>query len=120
MARKNKYPRFFGVFLTEADYDLLIEYKRENGHPTKSSAAREMMRRQGRYSRWKRSRRGKEIRTEEELRNIARDILRDHPDATRAALGWNMTKRAGKLVDLELGKRILHEMAPSRQPVVDS
>lgn len=83
---KNKYPRFFGVLLTEADHDLLLEYKRANGHSTKSAAAREMMRRQGHYARWKRSRYVKQG-TEEELRKIAREILQEHPDASKGALG---------------------------------
>ncbi len=112
--KKNKYPRFLGVFITEADYDLLLEYKRESGHPSKSAAARDLMRRQARYARWKRSRRGKEIRTEQELRRIAREILREYPDASRGSLGWNTMKRAGKIVDAELIKRIVDEMVGPR------
>ncbi len=110
MAEKRKYPRFFGVFLTEADYNLLLEYKRENGHSTKSAAARDMMRRQGKYARWKRSRAGRLVRQEQELRHIAREILREHPDATRAQLGFNMMKRAGELVNATLVRRIAEEM----------
>ncbi len=112
MAEK-KYPRFFGVFLTEADYTLLLEYKRENGHSTKSAAARDMMRRQGHYARWKRSRTGKIVRQEQELRHIAREILKEHPDATRAQLGFNMMKRAGELVNAPLVRRIAEEMVDS-------
>ncbi len=111
--KKSRYPRFFGLKITEADYDLLPEYKRENRHPTKSAAARDLIRRQARYARWQRSRRRKEARTEEDLRNIAREILRDHPDASIRSLGWNMTKSAGKIVDAELIKRIVDEMSAS-------
>jgi len=112
--KKNKYPRFLGVFITEADYNLLLEYKRETGPSSKSAAARDLMRRQARYARWKRSRRGKEIRAEQELRTIAREILREYPEASRASLGYNMMKRAGKIVDAELIKRIANEMVGSR------
>ena len=104
-----KRPIWFGVRLTEAENTLLLEYKRGNGHSTRSAAARDMIVRQGRYFRWKQSRFWKEAKTEQELRNIAREVLREHPDATRAALGWNTAKRAGKLVDLELVKKIVDE-----------
>ncbi len=108
-----RYTKRLRVKLTEAQDKLIDEYRRGNGHSTKSAAARDMIIRQGLYSRWKRSRRGKEIRAEEELRKIAREILREHPDASVGSLGWNMTKRAGKIVDAELIKRIVDEMSAS-------
>ena len=101
------------VRLNGSEHALLIEYQRDNGFETKSAAVRDMIRRQARYSRWKLSRRGKEARTEVELRTIAREILREHPEASRASLGYNMMKRAGKIVDAELIKRIANEMVGS-------
>jgi hypothetical protein len=64
-----KFPIFFGVRLTKAEYAALLEYKRGNGQSSKSAAACDAIMRQVRYFRWKRSHRGKEARTEEELRS---------------------------------------------------
>lgn len=102
------------IRLNDSEHALLVEYQRDHGHDTKSAAARDMMRRQGRYSRWKRERRGREVLQEAMLRRIARDILREHPEATEASLGWNMTKRAGRFVDMELVKKIAAELTRSR------
>src|SRR2546425_5407637 len=110
MARTRK----LRIRLSDSEYRLLVEYQRDHGHGTKSEAARDMMRRQGRYSRWKRARRGREILEEAMLRTIARDILREHPEATEAALGWNTMKRAGRYVDVGLVKKIAAELRGSR------
>jgi len=102
------------IRLNESEYALLLEYQRDHGHDTKSAAAREMMRRQGRYSRWKRERRGRQALQEPVLRRIARDILRRHPDATESQLGYNLMKHAGQYVDAELIKKIVAELTGFR------
>ncbi len=113
MVRKRKLVHSLSIRLTEPDYRLILDYQRENGHATMSAAVRDMIHRQGRYSRWKRARRGREAMPEPELRRHAKDILHDHPEATKSQLGYNLMKRAGKLVDAELIKRIVDEMAAS-------
>ena len=110
MARTRK----LHIRLTDSDYRLLLEYQRDHGHGTKSAAARDMMRRQARYSHWKQARRGREILEEAMLRRIAQDILREYPEATYASLGWNMTKRAGRFVNVRLVKKIAAELTSSR------
>src|SRR6266508_753137 len=108
-----RYLRRRRIKVDETLWRLLLEYKRDHGHSTISAAARDMMNRQGYYSRWKRSRTGKVVREEQELRHIAREILKEHPDATRAQLGFNMMKRAGELVNAPLVRRIAEEMVDS-------
>ena len=101
------------VRLNEAEYRALVEYQREGHHSTKSDAVRDLMTRQAQYARWKRSRTGKIVRQEQELRHIAREILKDHPDVSRAQLGYNVMKRAGEIVNASLVRRIAEEMAGS-------
>ncbi len=102
------------IRLNDSEHALLVEYQRDHGHQTKSEAARDMMRRQGRYSRWKRARRGRQVLQEPVLRSIARNILRQRPDATEAQLGYNLAMRAGPIVDVELVKKIVAELTEFR------
>ena len=112
--KKTRFPVRLRLVLTVADSNLIEEYRRGNGHPTRSAAARDMIRRQGRHFRWKQSRHGSRREEEAVLRNIAREILREYPDASPAALGWNMAKRAGRIVDIGLVKEIAAELTRSR------